>query len=579
MPAQIETQHPTRASQKVAKRKASSSSTGTTTVNAAYGAKDTRKVARISATPASTPASTAPAPRGTGSGRSASKKKRRSSPEPTLTRYKPPKPISDRVKHELDRLDKHHAARQKILVAPHLTEGIKVTKTKTLISPKTAKHVASQLPKAKAKQTAQKVRPQKAKPGQKVRRENPKIQGRKEKRVAHKLEKAAKKTQGGLAKKLNRGFGPNETIKQHQAALVAEAEGLPGKTYGQIAKGESGLRPGVPNPDDATPSLFQMTPSVQSAATVKKWDKIAAKYPGGYTNPIVAAKQAKVLAGGGTGVSNYFGTAFVTDPDAHLPGGPAKAREKLYGERKPIPKAAKSQAKEVLGKRAAKKVIAKAKQPPTTAGGQPLKGMNSGSKTVVQKLVGSHVHGDWGTKNEGTIHTPTGDHYDPHSYAQDINSPTGKPSEGEPPYNQATLNKIVRNARKFGFKDIPSLKIGQNYEGTAKGYRLQLLTNEGGTVNHIHVGVRYEGAGASVASSGYSTSGTASTAVSGPYTASKSTSSTDKRKKRHKKHRKAPRVSLIPLPAELDISKYKITPSTESYADYVKGQTSTKLGL
>ena len=183
--------------------------------------------------------------------------------------------------------------------------------------------------------------------------------------VVRQLRKAARESQGGLVRKLNRGFAPGEQITPRQAAIVAEAHGLPGITYAKaIVPGESNYQPGVRNPDDGTPSLFQITPSVQSAATKAKFDKIASKHPGGYSNPIAAAKQARVLAKGSSneGVSNYV--AFnPSAPQGHLPGGPKRARQILYGEKKPIPKPLKREAKQVLGKERTQKVIKQAKTP------------------------------------------------------------------------------------------------------------------------------------------------------------------------------------------------------------------------
>ncbi len=121
---------------------------------------------------------------------------------------------------------------------------------------------------------------------------------------------------------LNRTFGRNssETISFNDAAMLAEMAGLPGYTYAQIAIGESGLRPGAVSPDGGF-GLWQMTPRVQSAATVAKWEAI-----GSYFNPWHCALMAKVLAGSGTGVSNYYGVGHVTDFNRHYTGPLAKSR-------------------------------------------------------------------------------------------------------------------------------------------------------------------------------------------------------------------------------------------------------------
>ena len=115
---------------------------------------------------------------------------------------------------------------------------------------------------------------------------------------------------------LNRVFphpgGPQ--ISFNAAAYLAEKAGLPGVTYAQIAIGESGLRPGAVSSDGGY-GLWQMTPRVQSAATVAKWNAL-----GSYFNPWTNAQMAKVLAGGGTGTSNYFGTGSVTDWNKHYRG-------------------------------------------------------------------------------------------------------------------------------------------------------------------------------------------------------------------------------------------------------------------
>lgn len=134
------------------------------------------------------------------------------------------------------------------------------------------------------------------------------------------LAKTGPKPDSGMASSysgpLDRTFphpgGPS--ISFNDAAMLAESVGLPGVTYAQIAIGESALRPGAVSSDGGY-GLWQMTPRVQSADTVAKWNAI-----GSYFNPVNNAEMARVLAGGGTGVSNYYGVGAVTDWNAHYKG-------------------------------------------------------------------------------------------------------------------------------------------------------------------------------------------------------------------------------------------------------------------
>jgi hypothetical protein len=548
--------------------------------------------AATASTPAQAPAALAG---GTRSGRSASTAspgKRRSRPEPALT-YEPPKRVETRAKRDLAKLDTNAAQRAKqrdIKVAPDLKAPVKVTKKLTLISQKTARKVASELPKPARKQAAQKLRARKAqgsRPKVGKGREDPKVEGRKEKRVAKKLAKAAKKTQGGLARKLNRGFGPNETITPHQTAIVAESEGLPGKTYEQVAKGESGNRPGVPNPDDGYPSLFQATPSVQSPETVAKWDRIASRYPGGPTNPIVAAKQIVVLAGGkkavkagATGISNFVGTQYVTDENAHLPGGQAAARRKLYGNPKPIPKKVKAQAKEVLGKRAAKKVVKQAKHPESKQGRQlsvselfydPGVSIKDGQQTSAIGGHSDHVHFATTRPKDMVFAIKLAEKLGLHASENPlIDTVDPVHTEGSYHYQEEKLPKRLRGkAKKLGAVETKTIGQALDVSGSAaamaKFNQIIASMNSGNPIS---------------GSASTTLVGSTGQAVSGAYSASQAPSSgtatTSQGKKKHKK-RKRPRVTFQAPPA-LDISKYRINRSTESYDDYVENQP-ISLGL
>jgi len=145
-----------------------------------------------------------------------------------------------------------------------------------------------------------------------------------------------------------------------------------------------------------------------------------------------------------------------------------------------------------------------------------LGGPYGGSRAIVRQIVGSKIKGDkeYGHSTGGD-HQPVAGGGSAVAYAQDINSPSGRPSEGEPPYTQGTLDKMVKNLRKLG-ADVPKLSIGENWEGTVKGYRIQLLTNEGGEISHIHIGARWSGGPTSGgAAGGYPSSGGGVTYSSG----------------------------------------------------------------
>ena len=125
------------------------------------------------------------------------------------------------------------------------------------------------------------------------------------------------------------------------------------------------------------------------------------------------------------------------------------------------------------------------------------KGPYAGSRRFVSEIIGQPV---WGDKELG--HSAAGDHQPVSAggsgaaYAQDINQPTNKAKEGEPAYNQQSLDRIVHGLRKMG-ANVPDLVLGDstagNWEGNVNGYRVQIFTNEGGEVSHIHVGARWTG--------------------------------------------------------------------------------------
>jgi hypothetical protein len=383
------------------------------------------------------------------------------------------------------------------------------------------------------------------------------------------LAKAAKKSQGGLASKLDRGFSPGETITPRETAIVAESEGLPGKTYALgIAPGESGHQPGIPNPDDATPSLFQITPSVQSSVTQAKFNKIASRRPGGYSNPIVAAKQAKVLAKGSSdaGVSNYVAYN-PSAPQGHLPGGEKRADKLLYGKQKPIPKPLKQKAKRVLGEKTTQKVITKAKQPALSSKPTKLPGIVKLGKKVERKFgVEATEHPKFG--GVAPVHSPTG--YHPTGEAIDI---PVDPEEGK------KVNRWL--ARKYGsglsemFYD-PGVNIKDGQETSAIG----------GHGGHIHVAIARDSRGRFVSKTPATVNASSGGAVSGGYTggttapgATASASGTASRASRSRSRQNLQRKKLL---KEILGERVYATEEEPEKKQRVKAATSTpvkKLGI
>lgn len=161
---------------------------------------------------------------------------------------------------------------------------------------------------------------------------------------------------------------------------------------------------------------------------------------------------------------------------------------------KDVPKQLVQRGYDVLGREATKALLAGGKLVKAPKGGLKEKvrfdGRYAGSQDVVRFLVGTRVKGDHGGTKNGEapgVHSATGDHYRADGYAQDINGTS--PGENEPAYDQGTLDTIVANLRKAGAQPPPDdLQIGENWEGTVGKYSVQVLTNEDGTINHIHVG-------------------------------------------------------------------------------------------
>lgn len=441
---------------------------------------------------------------------------------------------------------------------------------------KLVKAVAKQLPKKPppkaVRRAVKRAEGTKAKP-----RTNPKGREKRrpakptgrERRITKRLTKAAKRS-GGLIEKLDRPFEPDggETLTTKQVAILHEAFGLPGVTYAKgIVPHESGNQPGATNPDDGTPSLDQITPSVQSEETQAIFDKIASQHKGGYSNPVASVKMAKVLAGDGDGTSNYV--AYDGSPIQHLPGGQKAAQKKLYGGAD-IPEGLKEKAEKVLGEKQTKKVIAKGKSAGVPEAPKKSPGAWAGSKSKVRE------------KLKGLV--------DPSEFKDDKRTPEENAAVGG-----ATGSRHLTTMKKAFAADIPpDPKVYQELRGrlglpkgpttgndevVIDGYAYRLIFGEEfDHGDHIHLDAEWMGdelpAGtslggpvSSVSSTGTSSGGGAITTTGTP-TGTAGTAATASRKKRRKRKPKTP--IQVPALSEVELPNVDFSPSETPYGDYLK---------
>ncbi len=107
------------------------------------------------------------------------------------------------------------------------------------------------------------------------------------------------------------------TLTHQQVAALAESVGLPGETFAQIAKGESGYQVGaVGNDPGGTPGygLWQIT---------THWNDDIIKRFGGreklLTDPVANAKAAKAIYDR-QGIKAWYGTRYMTGTNLHYKG-------------------------------------------------------------------------------------------------------------------------------------------------------------------------------------------------------------------------------------------------------------------
>ena len=316
-------------------------------------------------------------------------------------------------------------------------------------------------------------------------------QGPNPRRVATKLTRAADKALGSVP----------DYVPQQYRGLISDASkktGVPAGLLSALLQQESGFDPNISSPAGAS-GIAQFMPGTaasrgvdaldpksaipgaaellaESKAQFGSWEKALAAYNAG-----PGAVDEALGLDGGSGFPetlNYVKTIM----------GAAGNTEAVA---KQVPKQLVQRATDVLGREATKALLAGGRLVKAPKGGVKevkFDGRYAGSQDMVRAIVGTRVKGDHGGTKNGEapgVHTANGDHYRADGYAQDINGTS--PGENEPPYNQQTLDTMVANLRKMG-ADVPDLTIGENWEGTVGKYSVQLLTNEGGTVNHIHIG-------------------------------------------------------------------------------------------
>lgn len=294
---------------------------------------------------------------------------------------------------------------------------------------------------------------------------------RRRRKVARQLKAAS---QPALAD-FDRPYKPGEQIAESDFARVVETVGggqLPGRTYAQIARGESNLTPTadreLTHPDDPGKGILQMTGDVQSPATNRVWGKIAAEHKGGVFNPVANARMALHLAGKGDGLSNFYGDQYVTNPNAHV---------KPFPERGPLDPALKQRAQNVLGKKRTRRII-RGPKPQLTP-----------EQTVLRNIP--KAFRDEGRNDSRTPEvnaaTPgasaTSDHLttNPNAYAADL------------PFDEQLAIDL---AEEIGLDS----HTGTNEIVDDQGYRHQLIYKDKGHFDHIHYGVSDTGAPATAPS-------------------------------------------------------------------------------
>lgn len=207
-------------------------------------------------------------------------------------------------------------------------------------------------------------------------------------------------------------------------------------------------------------------------------------------------------AGGGA-VSQYGGIPpfpetqnYVATIMANLGGKPA--------QRKPIPRATKEQARELLGKARTRQILSG--KPTREVSGQPvtgpLPGPWGGSQAVIKELIGPKYAAkvDWKDKEDRGYDSLHDINASPNGFAADLMIDEG---------GLDTEKLVDRIGKKLGLDpgEVNYGTTGLESGITYKGYNIEFLPYDHGSGPHVHIGAEWAGKSAGTSTGGVAPSG------------------------------------------------------------------------
>lgn len=580
--------------------------------------------------PAAPPASAQPVSRSR-PGRSSVAARRRESQPPRvrLSSYEPPKRVEDKIKSELKKLATPKAikaSKKPIVVKPRLAAEVKVKPTRTLVAPRVARKAAERIAEPVRRQGAQKTTQDQG-PGQKVknrpgaarrepRREDPKIEGRKERVVAKRLEKAAKRSRptGGTP------TGPLTPGQQKFGKTLAKKTGLSPRVVGAWMLAEDSGAAAQGYEDRSYHNWLNIGPFAEDPRF--NAPKTAAKA----TAAFIKGKDSAPLGGGGGNIPSTIPPAAGKSDAAQMraiensdwsatgygAGGTLDGTYAQVGSRptkpgKPIPPRVRAKAQEVLGKQATKQIV----RQPATAQPPPKKTVTrfQAIKDEAKKISSAqlpYVYG--GAHVAGKIPGPRkAGAYDCSSFVSRVLQAAGIKLPGALVSGDLATTPLLKDGpgavTVYANDGHTFMRIGDKFYGTSAsnpgggagliegGYDESYLSQY--TVRHVpglsaemarRMGIRVPAGGASAPGISYSADGTTATVTSGVQRSAPGPSDkpilSDRAKQRRKakakkqlgreRSRNLRKLIAQGTPAELNPEDYTVKPSTASYAEYVK---------